>query len=84
MEQENKCPDSYVASVLARIDESNLSDSEVVRRAGIAWTTLSRIRTGKQSPTIRTMDKLEIVMNDHEADMARRQSVEAWLEEQEQ
>jgi len=66
MEQQTPHPDSYVASVLERIDRSGLSDSEIVRRAGIAWTTLSRIRTGKQSPTIRTVDKIEDVLDKHE------------------
>ena len=58
-------PDGYIAGMLARIERSKLSDSEICRRAGIAWTTLARIRTGT-SPTIRTVDKIEAVLNEHE------------------
>ncbi len=60
-------PDSYIDGVLLRVKQSGLSNSEICRRAGIAWTTLARMKSGEQSPTIRTVDKIERVLDRHEA-----------------
>lgn len=60
----------YVRTVLERARNSGLSDSEICRRAGIAFSTFVRIKSGKQSPTISTMDKIEAVI-EREAEMKR-------------
>ena len=56
----------YVKIVLDRLAESSLSDAELCRRAGLAQTTLMRIKSGQTSPTIRTMDRIERVLEAHE------------------
>lgn len=61
---------SYVDHVLRQLDESKLSDSEVCRRAGMAYTTLVRMKSGESSPTMRTLDRIMAVL-DREAEMKR-------------
>ncbi len=59
-------PQGYVKTVLERLASSTLSDAELCRRAGIAQTTIVRMKSGETSPTIRTLDKIERVLDDYE------------------
>lgn len=63
--------DGYIQTVLGRVQRSDLSESELCRRAGIANSTWVRIKQGQSSPTIRTMDKIERVLDEQEAAMPR-------------
>jgi transcriptional regulator with XRE-family HTH domain len=66
MEQQTTGASSYVRAVLDRIRTSGLSESEVCRRAGIAGSTLTRMKANAVSPTISTLDKIEGVLDRHD------------------
>jgi len=70
METQSIGPQGYVKSVLDRVRASGMNDSEVCRKAGIAPSTFVRIKSGKHSPTVSTLDKIESVL-DLEAEMKR-------------
>ena len=63
-------PSGYVKNVLDRAKQSGLTDTQICRRAGIAASTFVRIKSGKHSPTISTMDKIEAAI-EAEAEMKR-------------
>ena len=54
-----------VQVILNQLKASGLSDAEVCRRAGIANTTLMRVKFGRSSPNVKTMEKIERVLRDH-------------------
>ena len=58
--------DSYVKSVVERFDRSDITLTELCRRAEIAHSTWQRIRQGKSSPTIRTLDKIETALDTYD------------------
>ena len=58
--------DAYVKAVVDRFERSEMSLTELCRRAEIAHSTWVRIKQGRQSPTIRTMDKIERALDEHE------------------
>ena len=66
MEQETHEPSDYIAQVMARVAQSGLSAAKICRRAGIAESTLRRIRSGEMSPTISTMLKIEMALKQKE------------------
>ena len=58
--------DAYVKTVVDRFERSDISLTELCRRAEIAHSTWVRIKQGRTSPTIRTMDKIERVLDEHD------------------
>lgn len=54
-----------VQVILRQLAATGLSDAEVCRRAGIANTTLMRIKFGRSSPNVSTMEKIEMVIAKH-------------------
>ena len=74
MEAKNSTEPAWSVQVILRqLKATGLSDAEVCRRAGIANTTLMRIKFGRSSPNVSTMEKIETVIAKHfsEADMKR-------------
>ena len=63
-------PKDYLKSVFDRLAASGLSDAELCRRAGLAQTTLMRIRSGEMSPTIRTLERIEDALSAGESPAA--------------
>jgi len=55
--------ENHIQRLRAGIAASELSQSEICRRAGIANSTLNRIMKGEVSPTLRTLHRLEDAMN---------------------
>ncbi|MPV99841.1 helix-turn-helix domain-containing protein [Bombella apis] len=51
--------------IAALAQEKNLSLNELARRAGIARSVLDRWRSGKTTPTLRTVGKIQDALSSH-------------------
>jgi predicted transcriptional regulator len=48
----------YIAAIIRACGEQNLTQKELAKRAGIRQSNLSRIETGKCSPTVSTLQQI--------------------------
>ena len=55
--------DMYTKEVVERFDRSDITLTELCRRAEIAHSTWQRIRQGSASPTVRTLNKIKIALD---------------------
>src|SRR5437773_1271718 len=53
---------SIARSIMQERREAGLSQQELARRAGMRQETISRVESGKHSPTVRTVEKIDRVL----------------------
>ena len=53
---------SIARKIIQARKAAGLSQQELARRAGVRQETVSRLESGKHSPTVRTVDKLDRVL----------------------
>ena len=53
---------SIARKIIAGRTAAGLTQTELARRAGVRQETICRLESGKQSPTVRTVDKIDRVL----------------------
>jgi transcriptional regulator with XRE-family HTH domain len=54
---------SIARKIIAARTAAGLTQAELAKRAGIRQETICRLESGKHSPTVRTVDKIDRALN---------------------